>query len=180
MGKKLENILIIDYGSQYTQLIARRIRELEVFCSIYPYNKITNKLISELNPSAIILSGGPKSVLDKNSPKLTSNILNLQKPILGICYGMQLLTKTLGGKVKRSTKREYGHTLINIKKKSLIFKGIKKNKIKVWMSHGDNIQKIPNSFSISSDMSPLSLMDDKICGLLSRNSFKNSCSKRPI
>ena len=150
MDKKLENILIIDYGSQYTQLIARRIRELEVFCSIYPYNKITNKLISELNPSAIILSGGPKSVLDKNSPKLASNILNLQKPILGICYGMQLLTKTLGGKVKRSTKREYGHTLINIKKKSLIFKGIKKNKIKVWMSHGDNIQKIPNSFSISS------------------------------
>ena len=150
MIKKIENILIIDYGSQYTQLIARRIRELEVFCSIYPYNKITNKLISELNPSAIILSGGPKSVLDKNSPKLASNILNLQKPILGICYGMQLLTKTLGGKVKRSTKREYGHTLINIKKKSLIFKGIKKNKIKVWMSHGDNIQKIPNSFSISS------------------------------
>ena len=150
MDKKLENILIIDYGSQYTQLIARRIRELEVFCSIYPYNKITNKLISELNPSAIILSGGPKSVLDKNSPKLASNILNLQKPILGICYGMQLLTKTLGGKVKRSTNREYGHTLINIKKKSLIFKGIKKNKIKVWMSHGDNIQKIPNSFSISS------------------------------
>ena len=150
MCKEIENILIIDYGSQYTQLIARRIRELEVFCSIYPYNKITNKLISELNPSAIILSGGPKSVLDKNSPKLASNILNLQKPILGICYGMQLLTKTLGGKVKRSTKREYGHTLINIKKKSLIFKGIKKNKIKVWMSHGDNIQKIPNSFSISS------------------------------
>ena len=150
MDKKLENILIIDYGSQYTQLIARRIRELEVFCSIYPYNRITNKLISELNPSAIILSGGPKSVLDKNSPKLASNILNLQKPILGICYGMQLLTKTLSGKVKRSTKREYGHTLINIKKKSLIFKGIKKNKIKVWMSHGDNIQKIPNSFSISS------------------------------
>ena len=150
MDKKLENILIIDYGSQYTQLIARRIRELEVFCSIYPYNKITNKLIGKLNPSAIILSGGPKSVLDKNSPKLASNILNLQKPILGICYGMQLLTKTLGGKVKRSTKREYGHTLINIKKKSLIFKGIKKNKIKVWMSHGDNIQKIPNSFSISS------------------------------
>ena len=76
MDKKLENILIIDYGSQYTQLIARRIRELEVFCSIYPYNKITNKLIGKLNPSGIILSGGPKSVLDKNSPKLASNILN--------------------------------------------------------------------------------------------------------
>jgi len=150
MDKKLENILIIDYGSQYTQLIARRIRELEVFCSVYPYHKVDNQLIKELNPSAIILSGGPKSVLDKNSPKLNSKIFNLQKPVLGICYGMQLLTKNLGGQVKSSIHREYGHTLINIKKKSLIFKGIKKNRIKVWMSHGDNIKKIPKSFSTSS------------------------------
>ena len=116
MIKKIENILIIDYGSQYTQLIARRIRELEVFCLVYPYHKITNKLISDLNPSAFILSGGPKSVLDKNSPKLNLNILNLKKPILSICYGMQLITKTLNGKVTRSIHREYGHTLINIKK----------------------------------------------------------------
>tara|TARA_Y100000590_G_C15708797_1_gene1009569 strand:+ start:528 stop:2081 length:1554 start_codon:yes stop_codon:yes gene_type:complete len=150
MSKKLQNILIIDYGSQYTQLIARRIRELEVFCLVYPYHKITNKLLNELDPSAFILSGGPKSILDKNSPKLHLNILNLQKPILGICYGMQLLTQTLNGLVTRSIHREYGHTLINIKKKSLIFDGIKKNKIKVWMSHGDNIKKIPKLFSISS------------------------------
>ena len=150
MIKKIENILIIDYGSQYTQLIARRIRELEVFCLVYPYHKITNKLISDLNPSAFILSGGPKSVLDKNSPKLNLNILNLKKPILSICYGMQLITKTLNGKVTRSIHREYGHTLINIKKKSLIFSGIKNNKIKVWMSHGDNIKKIPKLFSITS------------------------------
>ena len=150
MNKKIENILIIDYGSQYTQLIARRIRELQVFCLVFPYHKITNKLINEINPSAFILSGGPKSVLDKNSPKFHLNILNKQKPILAICYGMQLLTKTLNGKVSRSIHREYGHTLINIKKKSLIFNGIKKNKIKVWMSHGDNIKKIPKFFSITS------------------------------
>ena len=150
MNKKLETILIVDYGSQYTQLIARRIRELEVFCLVYPYHKISNKLLKEINPSSFILSGGPKSVLDKNSPKLNQKILSMQKPILAICYGMQLITKNFKGKVKRSIHREYGHTLINIKKNSPIFKGIKKNKFKVWMSHGDNINKIPKFFSISS------------------------------
>tara|TARA_A100001011_G_scaffold151363_1_gene159761 strand:+ start:3203 stop:4756 length:1554 start_codon:yes stop_codon:yes gene_type:complete len=150
MNKKLQNILIIDYGSQYTQLIARRIRELEVFCLVYPYNKITNKLIKKINPSAFIISGGPKSVLEENSPKLNSKILDYKKPILGICYGMQLLTKCLNGQVVHSIHREYGHTLINIKIKSPIFNGIKKNKLKVWMSHGDNIKKIPVDFSISS------------------------------
>ncbi len=150
MNRRFENILIIDYGSQYTQLIARRVRELKVFCLVYPFNKISDKLIRDLNPSAIILSGGPKSVLDKNSPKLNLSILNYKKPILAICYGMQLLTKTLNGKISRSIHREYGHTIINIKKKSLIFKNINKKKLQVWMSHGDNIKKIPKKFIISS------------------------------
>ncbi len=150
MNNNLQKILIIDYGSQYTQLIARRIRELEVFCLVYPYHKITNKLLKDINPSAFILSGGPKSVLDKNSPKLNELILNKNKPILAICFGMQLITKNLKGKVKKAINREYGHTLINIKKKSAIFKGINKNRFKVWMSHGDNISKIPVSFSITS------------------------------
>ncbi len=150
MNSKLETILIIDYGSQYTQLIARRIRELEIFCLVHPYHKITNKLLKEINPSAFILSGGPKSVLDKNSPKLNQEILRMNIPILAICYGMQLIAKNLKGRVKRSIHREYGHTTINIKKNSLIFKGIKKNSFKVWMSHGDNINKIPKFFSISS------------------------------
>ena len=150
MKSKLETILIVDYGSQYTQLIARRIRELEVFCLVYPFNKITKKILNEIKPSAFILSGGPRSVLDKNAPKLNQEILKMKKPVLAICYGMQLVTKNLKGVVKRSTHREYGHTIINIKKKSLLFKGINKRKIKVWMSHGDNINKIPKLFSITS------------------------------
>ncbi len=150
MKSKIETVLIVDYGSQYTQLIARRIRELEVFCLVYPFNKITKKIINEIKPSAFILSGGPKSVLDKDSPKLNQEILKINKPILAICYGMQLITKNLKGIVKRSSQREYGHTIINIKKKSLIFKGINKRQIKVWMSHGDNIYKIPKLFSITS------------------------------
>ena len=139
MKIETETILIVDYGSQYTQLIARRIRELEVFCLVYPFNKITKKILNEIKPSAFILSGGPRSVLDKNAPKLNQEILKMKKPVLAICYGMQLVTKNLKGVVKRSTHREYGHTIINIKKKSLLFKGIIKQKIKVWMSHGDNI-----------------------------------------
>ena len=149
-NNKAETVLIIDYGSQYTQLIARRIRELKVFCLVYPYNKITKKILVEIGASALILSGGPKSVLDKNSPKLNQYILKMKIPILAICYGMQLLTINLKGKVKRSTYREYGHTIINIKKKCLLFNGVNRSRIKVWMSHGDNIQKIPKLFSTTS------------------------------
>ena len=150
MINKIETIIIIDYGSQYTQLIARRIRELEVFCLVYPFNKITSKLLDDIKPSAFILSGGPKSVLNNNSPRLNQSILKMKKPILAICYGMQLITKNLKGKIKSSTHREYGHTFVNIKKKSQIFSGINKNKFKVWMSHGDNIYQVPKSFSITS------------------------------
>ena len=146
----LETILIIDFGSQYTQLIARRIREAEVFCLVHPYNKVTKKLLNEIKPSAFILSGGPKSVLDKNSPKLNKNIFLMKKPILAICYGMQLIAKNFNGSIINSKYREYGHTFINIKNKSQIFHGIKNKKIRVWMSHGDNISKVPNQFSISS------------------------------
>ena len=95
-------ILIIDFGSQYTQLIARKIRELNVFCVIFTYKKVTLDLINELNPSGIILSGGPNSVLDKNSPKLPLHILSSNIPILGICYGLQALTLEKGGKINKS------------------------------------------------------------------------------
>ena len=169
MKSEIETILIIDYGSQYTQVIARRIRELEIFCLVYPFNKITNKLLNETKPSAFIISGGPKSVLDKNSPNLNQRILTMKKPILAICYGMQLITKNLNGKVKRSTKREYGHTIINIKKKSVIFNGINKKKFKVWMSHGDNIFKTPNMFSVTS------LSDNKIISSIENTKSKIYC-----
>ena len=150
MTNKIETILIVDYGSQYTQLIARRLRELEIFCLVYPFNKITDTLLKEIKPSGFILSGGPKSVLEKKSPKLNKSILQMKIPILAICYGMQLIAKSFKGKIKRSTYREYGHTNINIKNKSQLFKGINKIKLKVWMSHGDSIDQMPHHFKITS------------------------------
>ena len=145
-----ETILIIDYGSQYTQLIARRLRELNVFCIVYPYHKISIRLIDQLKPSGVILSGGPNSVLDRDAPKLNNFILKLSIPILGICYGLQLICSHLGGKIHKSKSREYGYALISIFKKSSLLTGLKKNNNQVWMSHGDHVVKIPNEFEITS------------------------------
>ena len=144
-----ETILIIDYGSQYTQLIARKIREQNVYCLVHPYNKIGSNVLINKNLSGIILSGGPNSVNDKKSPKLDKKILSLKIPVLGICYGLQLLCKEFGGKIEQSSSREYGHSLINHKNKSLLFKGVKKTS-QVWMSHGDHIEKEPNGFIVTS------------------------------
>ena len=110
-----EIILIVDYGSQYTQLIARKIREQNVYCLVHPYNSIGSKVLINKNLSGIILSGGPNSVNDKKSPKLDEKILSLKIPVLGICYGLQLLCKEFGGKIEQSSSREYGHSLINHK-----------------------------------------------------------------
>ena len=141
-----DNILIIDYGSQYTQLIARRIRELKVFCNVYPYNKITLNLVNKLQPAGIILSGGPNSVLDAKAPKLSNFILDLRIPILGICYGLQLLCFHKGGKINKSKSREYGNTFISITNNSYLFHGINNKNQNVWMSHGDHIVKLPSNF----------------------------------
>ncbi len=143
-------ILIIDFGSQYTQLIARRIRELKVYSEVYPFNKINKKLLSKIKPAGIILSGGPKSVLDKNSPFLSRIILDLNKPILGLCYGLQLLSKFFGGTVRKSLNREYGYSRIKIIAHSKILPNQwkKKNAINVWMSHGDHVEKIPKDFVV--------------------------------
>ncbi len=144
-----ETILIVDYGSQYTQLIARKIREQNVYCLVHPYNKIGSKILKNKNLSGIILSGGPNSVKDKKSPKLDKKILGLKIPILGICYGLQLLCKEFNGKIGQSSSREYGHSLINCINQSQLFKGVKKNS-QVWMSHGDHIEKAPNGFVVTS------------------------------
>ena len=144
-----ETILIIDYGSQYTQLIARKIREQNVYCIVHPYNKINFNFLNYKNLSGIILSGGPNSVKDKKSPKLDKKILLLKIPILGICYGLQLLCKEFNGKIGQSSSREYGHSLISHKNKSLLFRGVKKNS-QVWMSHGDHISREPKEFIVTS------------------------------
>ena len=140
-------ILIIDFGSQYTQLIARKIRESNVYCEIYPYNSPLSK-IKEYNADAIILSGGPSSVYDKNAPLVSKDIFKLSVPFLGICYGMQIMAHLLGGEVKPAKNREYGHSKLEILHESSLLKGCGKSSL-VWMSHGDVIVKIPKGFKIT-------------------------------
>ena len=145
----MDKILILDFGSQVTQLIARRIRKKNIYCEIHPYNISKNK-IENFSPKGLILSGGPASTTLKKPLKPDNLIYSLNIPILGICYGHQLICKHLGGNVINSKKREFGKAFIKIKSKSKIFEGIykKNNEYPVWMSHGDKVSKLPKSFSV--------------------------------
>jgi len=144
--KFLEKIVIIDYGSQFTQLIARKIRECGVYSEIISFNKI-KKITNDQKIKGIILSGGPLTITKKKSEALNSNIINLNVPILGICYGHQILAKKFGGKIKISKEREFGHAVVKSKLKSSITKNFFKNKkTLVWMSHQDIVHTIPSSF----------------------------------
>jgi len=140
-------ILIIDFGSQYNQLIARRVRENHVYCQIEPPT-IKVGAIKRLNPEGIILSGGPSSIYEKNSPKIDPAVFKLGIPVLGICYGMHFMMSALGGSVKRAGRREYGFAQLDIKRHQGVFEGIH-TKTQCWMSHGDSIQRLPNGFTIS-------------------------------
>ncbi len=138
-------ILILDFGSQYTQLIARRIRENNVYSEIVPYNYDFEKILSK-NPEGIILSGSPYSINSVNSPKSDFRLFDLNIPILGICYGMQFMADFYGGKVEKAFKKEFGEALLKIENKADDFlKGLSKEEI-VWMSHGDKVEKIPDNF----------------------------------
>ncbi len=139
-----EKILILDFGSQVTQLIARRVREQSVYCEIQPYN-ISLAKIREYDPKGIILSGGPSSVYDTDAPHSDPAIFDLGIPIFGICYGMQLMTKQLGGKVERSEKREYGRAMMELDDVKDVFSGFS-GRTEVWMSHGDRIDAMPDGF----------------------------------
>ena len=140
-----EKILILDFGAQYTQLIARRIRELGVYSEIVPFN-YSLKDIQETKPKGIILSGGPSSVHDKNAPHISKAIFTLGIPILGICYGQQLIAHLLGGQVRKASNREYGHAVLGAHKKSPLFEKLP-HKTGVWMSHGDDVVKLPTGFA---------------------------------
>lgn len=142
--ERIDKITILDFGSQYTQLIARRIREMGVFSEILPSESLAEKVSSK----GIILSGGPNSVYDKEAPKCDKKIFELGIPILGICYGMQLMASMLGGKVVKGYVKEYGKTNIKIKRNDGIFSGLK-NREMVWMSHTDIVIDIPNGFEIT-------------------------------
>ena len=160
-------ILIVDFGSQVTQLIARRIRELNVYCEIIPWDKDVAGTISLKKATAIILSGGPDSTMVKRSPTISKKVFKFDIPLLGICYGHQLICKLLGGKISKSEKREFGKTIIrrNIKNQSPFLKNLfKKNTEEVWMSHGDAVTELPKGFSelASSDTSPFSIIGDNV------------------
>ncbi len=147
MGLSHEKILVLDFGSQYTQLIARRVREAHVYSEILPYNTPLSRILSE-RPQGVILSGGPSSVYDRKAPTISPELLRSGIPVLGICYGMQLVTNLLGGKVARATHREFGPAELHIDDRNDLFRGIEPahRGPTVWMSHGDRIDEMPPGF----------------------------------
>ena len=159
--KKIDTILVLDFGSQYTQLIARRVRELDVYSEILPWD-ISPEKIKAIKPKGIILSGGPESVTKLNTPRVPEIIFQLDIPILGICYGMQTLAEQFGGQVRRSKTKEFGHTQIHIEKSSLLFDGFSSgSSLDVWMSHGDTVSTLPDKFNIiaSTSSAPIAAME---------------------
>ena len=157
---KHELILVLDFGGQYNQLIARRVRECNVYCEVHPYNLSLEK-IKELNPKGIIFTGGPASVYLSDSPLCDKSIFDLNIPILGICYGSQLMAHLLGGQVESAKTSEYGKTQINVDDSSLLFNNVSKQTI-CWMSHTDLITKVPSGFVITSysDNCPVAAMEN--------------------
>ncbi|CAM3754547.1 glutamine-hydrolyzing GMP synthase [Xenorhabdus thuongxuanensis] len=159
-------ILILDFGSQYTQLIARRIREIGVYCELWTWN-VTEAQIREFNPNGIILSGGPESTTEHNSPRAPEYVFNAGVPVLGVCYGMQTMSMQLGGQVSNSDEREFGYAQVEIKNSCELFRDIQdalsetgKPLLDVWMSHGDKVTAIPAGFTTvaSTDTCPFAIM----------------------
>lgn len=139
-----DSIAILDFGSQYSQLIARRVRDLNVYSELLPFS-IDAEELKRLNPKGIILSGGPNSVYDKGAPKCSSDIWKLGIPVLGVCYGMQLMAQELGGVVKPAEVREFGRAMLTVIHHGLLFKGLDAS-IDSWMSHGDSVVTMPSGF----------------------------------
>lgn len=143
----MKKVLVLDFGSQYTQLIARKVRELKIYSEIFPYSLSPSRIKKE-SPGALILSGGPQSVNEKNAPLPSPEIFKLGIPVLGICYGLQLMAYQLGGKVTPSRKREYGFASLNVRDREGLLSGVEE-KSQVWMSHGDRVERVPPGFVVS-------------------------------
>lgn len=143
-----DTLVILDYGSQYTQLIARSARELGVYSIILPFRSSAEE-IKAYNPKGIVLSGGPNSVYEKDAPDLNPDVLELEVPVLGICYGMQLLARSLGGTVEASSTREYGEATVTLEADSTLIDS-SSNKSTIWMSHGDHVTSVPEGFTLTS------------------------------
>ena len=147
---KHERLLIVDFGSQVTKLIARRVRESGVYCEVHPFNKISDAFLADYAPKAVILSGGPNSVTGTESPRIPDSIFKLGLPILGICYGQQAMCDQLGGSVAQGMDREFGRADIEIVQDNVLFDGIGKtgSTHRVWMSHGDRVDRLPDGFEV--------------------------------
>ncbi|HSQ05844.1 MAG TPA: glutamine-hydrolyzing GMP synthase [Burkholderiales bacterium] len=164
-----EKILIVDFGAQYTQLIARRVRELQVYCEIHPYD-ISEEFIREFNPRGVILSGGPSSVWEGGTPRAPDIIFRLGVPVLGICYGMQTMAAQLGGKVESGAVREFGYAEVRARGHSALLQGLQDRAneeghglLDVWMSHGDKVNELPPGFKViaSNAACPVAAMADE-------------------
>lgn len=164
-----QKILILDFGSQYTQLIARRVREANVYCELHSWD-VDDQFISDFAPAGIILSGGPNSVYENQTPKAPNAVFKLGVPVLGICYGMQTMASQLGGKVENAAKREFGYAEIRARGHSVLFKDIQDRSndeghglLDVWMSHGDKVTELPAGFKViaSNDSTPIAGMADE-------------------
>ncbi|NBI28570.1 glutamine-hydrolyzing GMP synthase [Chengkuizengella marina] len=158
MSKPHEMIVVLDFGGQYNQLIARRIRDLGVYSELLPFNTPVDKILA-LNPKGIVFSGGPSSVYEENSPLVDEAIYDINIPILGICYGMQLISHQLKGKVERAERREYGKAMVDFGEHSILTKGLDKNQ-QVWMSHSDLVIEPPTGFVVdaSTEHAPVAAM----------------------
>jgi GMP synthase (glutamine-hydrolysing) len=156
-----ERIIILDFGSQYTQLIARKVRELGVYAEIFPYN-ITAEKLKELQPKGIILSGGPASVYAEGAPQPVADVFAQDVPLLGICYGLQLIAHHHGGEVSKSAKREFGRAHLKVTTEHDLFKNISEES-QVWMSHGDSLTKLPEGFEVIAytDNAPICAIGNK-------------------
>ncbi|MFC0992338.1 glutamine-hydrolyzing GMP synthase [Pasteurella multocida] len=161
-------ILILDFGSQYTQLIARRVREIGVYCELWAWD-VSEADIREFNPTGIILSGGPESTTEENSPRAPEYVFNAGVPVLGICYGMQTMAMQLGGLTETSTHREFGYASVNLKAADALFAQLNDDvassqpKLDVWMSHGDKVTRLPDNFQVTAMTStcPIAAMSDE-------------------
>jgi GMP synthase (glutamine-hydrolysing) len=164
-----QKILILDFGSQYTQLIARRVREQQVYCELHP-NDVSEDFIREFNPQGIILSGGPNSVYEEETPRAPDIVFQLGVPVLGICYGMQTMAAQLGGKVEGAKKREFGYAEIRARGHSALLENVQDSVnaeghglLDVWMSHGDKVTELPPGFKViaSNEATPIAGMADE-------------------
>ena len=163
-----EKILILDFGSQYTQLIARRVREANVYCEIYAWD-VTDEQVRAFNPNGVILSGGPESVTAEQGPRAPKAVFDLGVPVLGICYGMQTMAAQLGGEVETSEEKEFGYARVRARGHSRLFTDIQDHVndeghglLDVWMSHGDRVATLPDGFKViaTTDSAPLAGMAD--------------------